>query len=79
VPDNPGSAYERALRQVVSAIQVLIYRRETSPIRDREEVYTELEWRLVQLKNHQGDAKERWRKTILELAAYAVFAAIADE
>ncbi len=72
-------SYIKAIREVSGLIQVLIYRRETSPIIDREEVEEDMERRVKELGTRVGNGKPQWRKRLLELAAYAVFAAIADE
>lgn len=76
---EPESKYTRALREVTSGIQVLIYRRESSPIRDRSEVQEDLQRRLLEIGKSAANGKIPWRRRLLEMAAYAVFAAIADE
>jgi hypothetical protein len=73
------SKYDVALREVVSGIQVLIYRRETTPIRDRDEVHIDVERRLGEIRKYATNGKRSWRKGLLELAAYCVFAAAADD
>jgi hypothetical protein len=76
---EPESRYTRALREVTSAVQILIYRRETSPVRDRVEVEEDLQLRLLELRKSAANGKITWRRRLLELAAYAVFAAVSDE
>lgn len=74
-----SDSYVRAVREVAGLIQILIYRREGHPIKDRNEVETDIKARLQELPNYAGDGKPRWRKGLLELAAYAIFAAVSDE
>jgi hypothetical protein len=74
VPTEPGSKYELVLRKVISGIQVMIYRRDGTPIRDRNEVKTDLLLRIAELDGN----KEEWRKRMIELAAYAIFATASD-
>jgi hypothetical protein len=71
--------YDQAIREVISAIQVIIYRREETPIRGRDEVNFDLGLRLAELKKYSPDGKINWRRRLLELAAYAVWAAVGDE
>lgn len=73
------SKYTRALREVTSAIQILLYRRESTPIQSREEVHVDLERRLLEVGKSAANGKFIWRRRLLELAAYAVFAAVSDE
>jgi hypothetical protein len=79
VTHEPESRYTRALREVTSLIQVLIYRRESSPIRDRDEVHEDLQRRLLEIGKSAANGKLPWRRKLLEMAAYAVWAAISDE
>ena len=79
MPQETDSKYGKALREVVSCIQVLIYRREGTPIRDREEVQLDLERRLREIQQYKAKDNLNWRRQLLELAAYAVFSAVTDE
>lgn len=74
MPTEKESKYEPVLRKVISGIQVMIYRRDTCPIRDRQEVQLDLSLRIAELDGN----KEEWRKRMVELAAYAIFAAASD-
>jgi hypothetical protein len=71
--------YTKAMRELASAIQIMLYRRESSPIRDREEVNEDLARRLVEIARLARNGKTKWRRGLLELAAYAIFAAVSDE
>ena len=77
-PHETGSKYDVALRQLTSFIQIIIYRRENTPIRDRQEVQLDVGLRLAELGKSERNGKKEWRKRLLELAAYAVFAAVSD-
>jgi hypothetical protein len=71
--------YHKTLEEVINKVQVLVYRREETPIRDRQEVSGEL-FRLVEaVTRASGNGRVNWRRKILELAAYAVFAATSDD
>jgi hypothetical protein len=74
-----SDSYVRAIRQVSEFIQLLIYRRETHPIKDRDEVNEDLGKRVSQIAKYARNGKSEWRKGLLELAAYAIFAAVSDE
>ena len=69
-------ALHQALHEVTNQLQILIYRRETCPIRDREEVKFDLAVRFSELN---GQNKIEWRKRMVEMAAYALFAAVSDQ
>ena len=69
-------ALHQALHEVTNQLQILIYRRETCPIRDRDEVKTDLLLRITELN---GDSRQQWRKRMIEMAAYALFAAASDQ
>ena len=72
-------AYPRAIKELTTQIQILMWRREALPIRDRDEVRLELAMLLTELDKYMQDGKLKWRKSLLELAAYAIFAAVSDE
>jgi hypothetical protein len=72
-------SFSRAVREVADAVQVLIYRREPSPIRDRTEVTHDLGKRLEALSQASLNGKRQWRRALVELAAFAVFSAVSDE
>jgi len=71
--------YHRTLEEVIDKLQVLVYRREDIPIRDRIEVHEELSRRVEEVSKAASNGRTLWRRRILELAAYAVFAATSDE
>ena len=75
MPTESGYKYERGLHRVISGIQVMIYRRDRTPIRDRKEVRLDLLLRIAELDGN----KEEWRKRMVELAAYAIYAVATDE
>ena len=72
-------SYAKIIHQLVSSIQVLVYRREALPILGREEVRTEIMKKLNELQTIGPNGKDKWRRVLLELAAYALYAAVADE
>jgi len=75
------SRFSRAIHDVTSEVQILVYHRESTPIKDRDEVLAELVKRLAELGKHgpNGNGKSKWRRSLLELAAYAVYAAVVDD
>lgn len=68
--------YQNVLRRVISDIQVMIYRRSATPIRGKDEVQTDLLLRITELN---GGTRDEWRKRMIELAAYAIFAVASDQ
>lgn len=73
--DSYENLYQKAVRSVASQVQIMIYRRYTTPIRDWNEVLVDLNLRIAELSNHREMRRER----LVELAAYALFSAVADE
>jgi hypothetical protein len=68
--ENP---YQKAMREAAGQVQILIYRRGNAPIRGWEEVITDLGLRVTELAKDSGE--HRFRR-LVELAAYALFAAV---
>ncbi len=71
--------FARVVREVADQVQILIYRRESSPIRDRAEALTDLGEQVRSMPEAAMNGKKRWRRAMVELAAYAVYAAVSDE
>ena len=79
VVTHDAESFQKALREVAGQIQMLIYRRETTPIRNWNEVHFDLGLRVAEMVKASADGKKQWRIKLLELAAYALFAAVSDE
>jgi len=71
--------YQRAIRDVSNQVQRVIFQHETHPLRDRLEAISGLQHKLNDIALAGSDGKDKWRRRLLELAAYAIFAAVADE
>lgn len=64
------------MREVARQLDTLIVLRIEQPIRDRQEAVEDLTLRV----SNMGDAdKRRWREGMLEIAAYAIYAALSDQ
>jgi len=74
-----GHDFTQAIREVTSLVQILIYRRETTPIRDRTEAQAELLLRVQEVGKSANNGKIKWRRSLLEMAAYCIFSAVSDE
>jgi hypothetical protein len=70
--ENP---YQKAMREVASQIQIMIYRRGNTPIKGVEEVITDLGLRITEIAKENGSEGNRVKR-LLELAAYSVYAAV---
>jgi hypothetical protein len=70
---------DKALHDATNQLQIMIFTREDTPIRDRVEAVEDLRLRLDNLSTLAPDGKKRWRAGLVELAAYALFAAASDE
>jgi hypothetical protein len=70
---------EKALHDATNQLQIMIFTREQTPIRDRQEAIDDLKLRVENLSKLGPDAKKRWRAGLLEMAAFALYAAISDE
>lgn len=73
--DTYENPYQKAMRDLASQVQIMIYRRANTPIRDWNEVLVDLNLRIKELAT-DGDMR---RKRMIELAAYAVFSSVSDE
>ncbi len=71
--------YAKAMREVAGLIQFLIYRYETCGIKDRDEVLIGLRGRLQGVEKSLANGSVNWRKGLLELAAYCIFAACSQD
>jgi hypothetical protein len=74
--DQYENLYQKAMRQVAGQVQILIYRRSTTPIRDWDEVTLDLSLRIAEIMKDKGETR---RRRLVELAAYAVFSSVEDE
>jgi len=72
-------SYQKALQEVAGSIQVVIYKRQDAPLRDRAEAIRELKNVLQRVVVMGPNGKRAWRVGLLELAAMAIFAAVSDE
>ena len=63
------------MRDVASQVQIMIYRRSSSPIKDWQEIVVDINLRAAEIMKDTGRSSE---KRLLELAAYAVFAAVSE-
>lgn len=68
--------FAKAMREVAGLIQFLIYRYETCPVKDRAEVLVGLQGRLQGVELSIANGRIKWVKSLLELAAYAIFCSV---
>jgi hypothetical protein len=64
------------VHDMTDQLQIMHWRRQHIPIRDRDEVKTDL---LLRFQELNGATKQEWRARMVELAAYALYAAFSDE
>lgn len=74
--DSYENLYQKAVRETASQVQIMIYRRHITPIRDWDEVFLDLNLRIQEIMK---DKPANRRKRLVELAAYALYASVADE
>lgn len=74
--DSYENPYQKAMRDVASQVQIMIYRRTNTPIRDWDEVLVDLNLRITELQKERPD---RRRARLIELAAYAIYSAVVDK
>jgi hypothetical protein len=73
-------ALHKAVIDVTNQLQIIVITREDLPIKNRQEAIDDLAARLGNLGLPGGlNGKRRWRLGLIELAAYALFAAVSDD
>lgn len=77
--DRYEDPYTKTMREVAGLVQFLIYRYETCAIEDRAEILTGIEGRVAGVVKSVANGNVRWRKGLLELAAYCIFAATSKD
>ena len=76
-----SGSIHKALHDLTTLLQIIIFQREDTPIKDRAEAIEALSLRIRNIANigTGENGKSEWRTALLELAAHAIWAAVSDE